>query len=1056
MVRGASVPLDARRVRPFHLLEKGLTAAGRIFLGGFRFMVAGAILLATSYVLGWRILSDGLAGSDSLFHLDLASWVASAFPSIGWWYPWDGNGISYREGYPLAAHWVTVLLSGLSGWSLPQAMQVVQFSVNPLCALGVYAFSAWRLGRPLVGLIAGFLYLLSPMPWTFLVDWGFYSNQVATVLFMPTLFALDVVASEWRAGGRGLRLRVSASAFVGLTSLLGMVGPALMGAALVAVPAYALAQGGWRPAWRWLLVVTPLLGVGSVLLSAFWAVPVQSWLSVAASRQPARVYSPNLYHLWSVRQVLELNPLRVTGNVQIQDRTSLTPAVWIPAILGLVAAAWDGRSRAFAVLAGFGLLTMTAPWLYSAIYPIPLAVDVINFRSGMLFLQFLVPILAASGFVVVPQTLAAWLLRRRSGRWMAAGLGAAIALAGLAVAITVVASYAHYVVGSQNQLAYGPYVQDQRDLWKRHLDDVCAVKTSDPCASPTLTSNFSVAELVPACADYDGHLRTSVPICAALQDPTRPVWSSSDDGLVATTVDWCHGSGRGDPVCAARYQTLAEQLLDPRWPQLGCLLPDCGGVEARLAANRTLIASPPVRAELDAQTDTLLKAMHYLTGGAQVDSYNFQLLPSPELNSWTKDSMLYTSGEVVKAELSAVEGIDTVVLSGAETAQASDYQNLGWQLTAPYSPANPATAGSPIVLLAPNPTGLAEQRPGKATVLVIGAVGDTPSDPYNQVFEHATTGMIPFANAWLVKGPSPYIDDYSDPELASNQALLLLAYRYHDAQAAWDRLDRYVRNGGRLYVETGWQYVDPDWGGGPGLVPLPVEQLTWAALNPSAPVIVNGAPDPGWGPLSFDGGGWGASSAGSVRSGAEALVEVGGRVVVARWDHGAGRVVWSGMNLIAHQQRTGSAEEARFLQEQWAWLLGEPAGASTQLSPRWNGDSAILPLEPSDGLAVVIFKESNAPGWSAELRWPGGSKPLAIEDAEEDFMLVRLPSIPVGAELVFHYGPTTSVLASWAASALTLGVLLVWLAWPRPFRALRRRVLEQVSHIRRGWLDEQA
>src|SRR5207249_1357322 len=194
------------------------------------------LICATAYVLGWRILYGGLSGSDSLFHLDLAAWVGSTFPGLGWWYPWDGNGMPYREGYPLAAHWIAVGVARLGGLGLEPAMQVVQFAVNPLCALGVYVFCAWRLRRPLAGLIAGLLYLLSPIVWTFLVDWGFYANQVATVLFMPALIALDVFAEEWREGRRGPRFRLSALAFMGLAALLGLVGPAVVGAALVAVP----------------------------------------------------------------------------------------------------------------------------------------------------------------------------------------------------------------------------------------------------------------------------------------------------------------------------------------------------------------------------------------------------------------------------------------------------------------------------------------------------------------------------------------------------------------------------------------------------------------------------------------------------------------------------------------------------------------------------------------------------------------------------------------------------------------------------------------------------
>ena len=54
-----------------------MSRAAAVGLGALRLAVAAALLAATSYVLGWRILYDGLHGSDSLFHLNLASWVGN-------------------------------------------------------------------------------------------------------------------------------------------------------------------------------------------------------------------------------------------------------------------------------------------------------------------------------------------------------------------------------------------------------------------------------------------------------------------------------------------------------------------------------------------------------------------------------------------------------------------------------------------------------------------------------------------------------------------------------------------------------------------------------------------------------------------------------------------------------------------------------------------------------------------------------------------------------------------------------------------------------------------
>ena len=407
----------------------------------------------------------------------------------------------------------------------------------------------------------------------------------------------------------------------------------------------------------------------------------------------------------------------------------------------------------------------------------------------------------------------------------------------------------------------------------------------------------------------------------------------------------------------------------------------------------------------------------------------------------------------LKAELATISGADAVVLAPSQAGLAADYQAMGWQ------PAGGLGAGGSQAYLAPDPSGLAAQWTGATTILAVGQLVGTPPHPYNDLFERAAQGMIPFSSGWLIRSRSPYIDDYSASELSGYSALILLAYRYHDPTAAWSLLDGYVRGGGRLFVETGWQYTDPDWNLSSPYAAMPVTTLGWGPLETASPPLVEGAPDRLFGSLTYQGGGWGASTAAGVKAGAEPLVQAGGRVAVARWELGRGRVLWSGMNLIAHSEASKSADEDAFLARQFAWLLGpsstEFGASASAVTPQWTGnDEAILPLTASASPAGVLFKESEAPGWSAELTWPGGSRSVGIESAEMDFMLVRLDSIPPGAQLVFRYGPTVRIHVYWTISALVALALLSWLfrptlyglamGWAGPrlrdaFSALRRR-----------------
>jgi len=932
--------------------------------GGARLVVAAAVISAVAYVLSWQILYGGPVGSDTLFHLHLARWVDSSFPALRWWYPWDDHGIAYREGYPLAAHWTAVAISRLGALDLSQAIQVVQFATAPLGAVGIYCFCAWRLRNPLAGLVASIAYLLSPLTWTFLVDWGFYSNQVGTVLFMPALFALDVFFDEWSAGRRGWRFRASAFATTGLVALLGLVSPFLLGAAVIAVFMYALAiRGrGLGARARWLFVTAPLLLVGTFLLTAFWSVPEQLYLSFIGTHVPARAFDPGLLSVWSLDQVFGLHPIRTTI---VFDRASLTPAVWLPAVAGAIAVLWNGRARVFVALVAFGVLTMVTTALEAATWGLPVLGNLVHERAGVTLLQFGVPVLAGIGLSETPLVLG-----RALGRFarLAARPKAFTAIAMVCVALVLASAgvwrFAHWVDGSPNALAYGDFQPSTNDIWGRY----------PPGAAP-----------------------------------------------------------------ASDFISQVTNLSAWRRPQVGCFTGSCA-TGSGLAPYRSMFATPPQRVVVDAHVPLLLMAGRDLTGGGQAYTYNFQLPISPELDNWMLDSMLNHRGTTVKAELASAMGIDAVVLGDTQAAQGADYAALGWD----------QVSASPLAYANPSPAGLATEWLSGETGMVIGADQSGSSHPYNDLFERATTGMIPFSYGWLLRGDSAYVDDYTASQLAAYPMLVLVGYRYHDRGKAFGLLDDYVRAGGSLYIETGWQYVDPDWDlGSPAPALLPVGELRWSALDPATPVVVSGTASPSWGSMAYGsvGSGWGASSApsSSVRTGAEALVSVGGRVVVARQEVGRGRVFWSGMNLIAHASGAGSATEDQFTADAFAWLLHASEQGPTQSDSAltWvTDDQAQVSLSPSTRPTWVLFKESFAPGWSAELEWPASpgiaaaSRSVHLLDGEADFILARLDSVPPGAQLVFSYGPTADVYLSWAVSAISLVMILIWMVWPQWLRRL--------------------
>ena len=961
-----------------------LAAPASASLAALRLVVAAAIFGAVAYVLSWQILFDGLPGGDTLFHLHLTTFVASTFPSLPqWWYPWDGNGLPYREGYPLISHWLAVAASRLDGTNLTGGIQIVDFLISPACALGVYAFCDWRLRRPLAGLIAGVLYLLSPMSWFGLYSLGIFTDQVSTTLFMPAMIALDAAAVAWASGQRGWGFRSAIVAFCVLSSGVGLIAPAQWPGAVAAVPFYVLVVPADRRK-RWLLAVTPALWALAGLLAVFWLFPIRDYLGFIASRTPSLAFNASDLSLLHLDTVLQLHPLSPNSG----DRYSLTPAASIPAVLGLVAAVWERRARVLAMLVGLALVFGTQGWALAPLGLLPNAQQFtgVVHRPAVLYLQFLVPVLAGLGLVLVPQVVLARLVRKAKatglhGARFAARATEAVAspIAFVAVAALIV-TFAGYVDGNPGHLSYGPEQTNLHDIWQRH---------DTPCADPGAGSN---------------------------------------------------------PLCQS---TLTAQLLDPtQWrpPTVGCYLTACSEFQSTMASLQSMFQQAPQRAAVNSDNYLLGMAFHEISGGASDYTYAGQLVTSEALNSWLVDNTLHSSGTEVKAQLAQVLGLDTVALAGpSQLGQANDYVALGWQQV------GQATAVD--VYRNPSPTGLAEQWPSGSDILVIGASQSSSADVYNNMFKYATSGRIPYSEGWLVRGRSPYIDDYSQEELSSYRAVVLLGYRYHDHDAAWNLVDQYAVAGGRVYVETGWQYVNPDWSSQTAPAALPVKDLHWGALDQNAPVSVAGVNDPTWGSMSYQGGGWGASSSSAVRPGAEALVTVGNRVVVARWTRGKGEVVWSGMNLLAHDSSVRSTSEDAFVTDLFSWLL-PTATPQIDIAPSWLGnDQAVLPLSASSAPSLVLFKESMFPGWSARLETGGTSRSVSIVDSEMDFMLVHLDSVPAGSRLVFTYAPNLRLEAWWAVSALGLAGLVMWLVRP----GLARRPWGWVSGrlIRPWWTRTQ-
>ena len=261
----------------------------------------------------------------------------------------------------------------------------------------------------------------------------------------------------------------------------------------------------------------------------------------------------------------------------------------------------------------------------------------------------------------------------------------------------------------------------------------------------------------------------------------------------------------------------------------------------------------------------------------------------------------------------------------------------------------------------------------RPAVLVIGK---PETGAYMNIFRLANEGLLPYERAILVEGSS-FVDDYDVDDLSIFDAILLYGYDYRDSQKAWDILLSYVRNGGGIFVDTGWEFNLPEWEFENAPTVLPLKQMTWTdyGMTPDYELgssAIAGNVDVGlFKPLIWEGQPWTLSGSqnSDLRDWGEVVLSASGRPLVVAGQLGEGKVVWSGMNLIAHAQYLGpNEEELGMLSNLISWLLAD-TGAPVDILPgvvRETPDAVTFEIPAlGNGSHWLIWREAYYKNWQA-------------------------------------------------------------------------------------------
>lgn len=252
-----------------------------------------------------------------------------------------------------------------------------------------------------------------------------------------------------------------------------------------------------------------------------------------------------------------------------------------------------------------------------------------------------------------------------------------------------------------------------------------------------------------------------------------------------------------------------------------------------------------------------------------------------------------------------------------------------------------------------------------------------------------------------------FIDNVSYQSLQDMEAVILYAYDYKNHGKAWGKLEKYVREGGKVFIETGSDVKQTDSANLPAKYPqelpniFPIKMTKQEAMGTNWSLSGEGSKETEgvnlklFGPPIIDDQPWlfsQPSSTSDLKEGARVILANKGIPLIVSWQYGEGEVIWSGMNLPYHLTTHKNLEEAKLFKN----LLKDLVDISAVFYQDFetNRESANKMVIKGSNAKGVFFRENSNPGWQARLKSRDKSRRLKIYQAGPTyygFSYVRMP-----------------------------------------------------------------
>ena len=1002
-------------------------------------LFALALIILSSYYFGNTII-DGVTGGDTAYNFSVIYWFDHWFPKIPLWYPLQGGGVSIVYGYHFLAHLGTVLVSRASGLTLENSFQMLSFVSVLLVSLGIYFFVWTRLKNQTAALIASLFYFLSPISWVWLIYWGFYGESMSYIFILPSLIFFDVFLCSvlerrvnWVArlslilGAISLSLLwfTHALAFLGIITFFPFYG--------ILYSFLSAKNQRFKKTLYGILAVFVFLAV-TYLISAFHEINFQYY-----SLQSKRAGSASKEFFFKDASEWYFKPFLTLAEIPQGDRrfaernVAFAVPVWAMALVGLIFSYW--LSKKLFVIGLFSALNFLFIYYFAPVWWYLNLTGAQHYRPLIIPLRVFLPVLAGFGAVAIPHIFFSLVFLWK--RYLKGSIllyidsikSILVGASALAIAVGAVILFRYYSLSPPsvrygvNRLDFTTVADDKIPYFcqsesNSFIPQVCAQSAKGKIDKYILGSKCAEEN------DLINRLKEKRSLPEYCQDSPRvEVLDNLADKCILDPIE----KGRVK-YCDAVIKPFSKKLAISAWPRF----------KLNTNINDSTFITDIYKEFLKIKGEKEMVRVDVSPNlGTTTQSFNVNNFDDSMLNLWGYQSSLNHS----------YWGYQQSTFYGKDRNPIPIYNVAKWYgtqyvlINIGADPENNFTQdtehwikeGEGIFRLKPQ-VKLYSFSQNKPLILVIGSEKQTA---YETFFKLANEGALSYDDAFIASGKKN-IDDYSYDELRKFDGLILYGYSYKNKSSAFKLLDRYIKEGGSVYLSTGWQFVDRDWEIEKAPDFFPVSSLSWTSnLNSrdykTKGSILDGVDSKKFSPLKWGDQPWGASVPSGLKPWAERLVTVSDRPVVAGGSYGKGKIIWSGINWFGHiSAYSNNPEEVKLLSNIFKFLFekenfDEDEDTSMITMKRDFPDKVEFSFRSGFNSGNFYLRESFHPDWKAYLVSKNSKEKMKIYKSGPLYKLVNLPQVKAGDTLIFEYSNGLRGIIATIISLVTLIILLAYL-----------------------------